>query len=77
MESKAQHKCTFLQNRNRLTDRESRPVVAKGEEGLERVEREVGISRGKLGHTASKDMPAALHREPSSASCDKSQQKRV
>ena len=52
-------------------------MVAKGEEGMGRVEREVGISRGKLGHTASKDMPAALHREPSSASCDKSQQKRV
>ena len=31
LESKICHKCTYLQNRNRLTDMENRLVVAKGE----------------------------------------------
>ena len=35
VESKIWHKWTYLQNRNRLTDMESRPVVSKGEgEGM-------------------------------------------
>ena len=33
MESKTWHKWTYLQNRNRLTDIENRPVVSKGEKG--------------------------------------------
>ena len=37
VESKIQHKRTYVQNRNRLTDRENRPV---GDEEGDRVERE-------------------------------------
>ena len=35
---------TYLQKRNRLTDTEDRPVVAKGEGVMEGMEWEVGIS---------------------------------
>ena len=38
----------YLQNRNKLTDIESRFVVAKGEEGEGRKDWEFGISRCKL-----------------------------
>lgn len=54
---------------------ESRPVAAKGGAGGE--EREVGVSRRKLVHTASEDTPAAQHRELSSVTRDKSQWKRT
>ena len=37
-----------LFNRNRLTDTENRPVVAKGERGGSGMDREFGISRCNL-----------------------------
>ena len=46
MESKIWHKCTNLQNRNRLTDIENRPVVAEGEG----MGWEFGVNSGKLLH---------------------------
>jgi len=48
VESKIQHKWTYPQNRNRLTDMENRLVVAKGEEGGSRMNWEFGVSRCKL-----------------------------
>ena len=43
-----QHKGTYLQNRNRLTEIENRFVVAKGEGGGEGMDWEFGMSRCKL-----------------------------
>ena len=48
MEPKTRHKCTYLQNRNRLVDIENRLVVAKGERGGRGMDWEFGISRYKL-----------------------------
>ena len=48
VESKIWHKWTYLQNRNRLIDRENRLVVAKGEEVGRGMEWEAGVSRCKL-----------------------------
>ena len=48
MESKTQHKGTYLRNRNRLTDIENRLLVAKGEGGRGGKDWEFGISRCKL-----------------------------
>ena len=59
--------------KQKQTHRQSRPVAAKGRRGWG----EERVSRHKLVHTASKDMPAAQHRELSSVSCDKSQRKRM
>ena len=42
------HKWTYLWNRNRLTDRENRPVVAKGKGAGRGMEWEVEASRYKL-----------------------------
>ena len=50
MESKIQHKLTFLQNGNRLTDLENRLVLAKGERSGRGMNWESGISRCKLLH---------------------------
>ena len=44
------HKWTCLQNRNRLTDIEKRPVVAKGERGGSRMDGEFEDNRCKLLH---------------------------
>ena len=48
METKIWHKRTYLQNRNRLIDIDSRLMVAKGEEGGGGMDWEFGISRGNL-----------------------------
>ena len=50
VESKAWHKSTYLQNRNRLRDIENRLVVAKGEGGESGMDGEFGVSRCKLLH---------------------------
>ena len=50
MESKIPHKWTYLQNRNGLTYKENRLVVAKAEGGGNRVDQEFGVSRCKLLH---------------------------
>ena len=43
MEPKITHKCTYLQNRNRLIDIENRFVVAKGEGGGRGMDWEFGL----------------------------------
>ena len=48
VESKIWHNWTYLWNRNRLTDIENRPVVAKGEGGRGGMDWEFGISKCKL-----------------------------
>ena len=48
MESKIWHKWTYLRNRNRLTDIETRLVVAMGEAGGGGKDCQLGISRRKL-----------------------------
>ena len=48
MASKSQHKRIYLQNRNRFTDIENKPVVAKGKGVVGGMEREVGVSRCQL-----------------------------
>ena len=64
-----------LQDRNRLTDIESRPVVAQGR-GVEGMGWELGISRGKVLYIEIMDKqqdPTVQHREPHSISYDKAQ----
>ena len=51
MESKIWHKLTYLGSRNRLTNKENRLVVAKGERGWSGMDREFGVSRYKLLYT--------------------------
>ena len=51
MEPKTRHKCTYLQNRNRLVDIENRLVVAKGERGGRGMDWEFGVGRCKLLHS--------------------------
>ena len=51
MESKIWHKWTYLWNRNRITNIENRPVVAKGEGVGGGMEWEAGVSRCKLLYT--------------------------
>ena len=50
MESKIWHKCTYLQNRSRLTNVENRLVDAKGERGGSGMDRVWGVGRCKLLH---------------------------
>jgi len=50
VESKTWHKCTYLQNRNKLTNIDNRLVVAKGEGGVSGMHWELGVSRCKLLH---------------------------
>ena len=50
VESKLWHKCTYLQNINRLTNVENRLVVAKGECGGSVMDLEFGVSECKLLH---------------------------
>ena len=52
MDSKIQHKGSYLQDRNRLTDIEDRLVVTKGEGVWGEKEWEFGISGCKLLYTA-------------------------
>ena len=50
VDTKIWHKWTFLQNRNRLMNMESRHVVTKGEEGRSGMAWEFGVSRCELLH---------------------------
>ena len=61
MESKIRHKWTYLQDRNRLTDRENRLVVAKGEGGGGGKDWEFGISTCKLLYTGWINNKVLLH----------------
>ena len=48
VELKIQHKWTYLQNKNRVTDTENRLVLVKGEKGANGIDWESGINRCKL-----------------------------
>ena len=48
MESKTCHKCTYLQNRNRVASIENRLTIAKAEGGWGGMDREFGFSSCKL-----------------------------
>ena len=50
VESKTWHKCSYLQNRNRLIDMENRLAVANGEKGGGGMAGEFGVGRYKLLH---------------------------
>ena len=73
-----QHKSTYLQNRNMLTDIDTGLVFAKGEVEGGEEDWELGFTDETIIHRTDKQQgPAVEHRELYSISCDQPQWKRL